>query len=97
MKNNGQVTPAFRYIDILLICMMILPLFGALAVQALFQPASSADLEITGAKIYFTIPMPLQEWPITAAQVNSWAVILSILGVCLYLTHGIKVIPDSKR
>ena len=27
MKNNGQVTPAFRYIDILLICMMILLYF----------------------------------------------------------------------
>ncbi|MBR4537588.1 MAG: F0F1 ATP synthase subunit A [Clostridia bacterium] len=52
---------------------------------------------ISGAQVYFTIPMPLQEWPITAAQVNSWAIILSILGVCLYLTHGIKVIPDSKR
>jgi F-type H+-transporting ATPase subunit a len=41
--------------------------------------------------------MPIQEWPITAAQVNSWAVMLSILGLCLYLTHGIKVVPDSKR
>lgn len=97
MKNNGQVTPAFRYIDILLICMMILPLFGALAVQALFQPASSADLEITGAKIYFTIPMPLQDLEITESQVNSLAVMLSIFFLCLYLTHGLSTKAVLKR
>ncbi|MCR4885960.1 MAG: F0F1 ATP synthase subunit A [Clostridiales bacterium] len=54
-------------------------------------------VQIGGAQVYFTIPLPIQELPISAAQINSWAVMLSILGICLYLTHGIKVIPDSKR
>ncbi|MBR5109460.1 MAG: F0F1 ATP synthase subunit A [Clostridia bacterium] len=57
----------------------------------------SDGVVISGAQIYFTIPMPFQDMYITAAQINSWAVMLSILGICLYLTHGIKVIPDSKR
>ena len=88
-----------RLVDALLIALIILPL--ALAITLKICTAPDAPLEegvvISGAQVYFTLPMPLQEWPITEAQVNSWAVILSILGVCLYLTHGIKVIPDSKR
>ena len=88
-----------RLVDALLIVLIILPL--ALAITLKICTAPDAPLEegvvISGAQVYFTLPMPLQEWPITEAQVNSWAVILSILGVCLYLTHGIKVIPDSKR
>ncbi|MBR4334032.1 MAG: F0F1 ATP synthase subunit A [Clostridia bacterium] len=78
---------------------MILPLVLALVIKICTTPDAPLEdgVVISGAQVYFTIPMPLQEWPITAAQVNSWAVILSILGLCLYLTHGIKVIPDSKR
>ncbi len=88
-----------RLVDALLILLIILPLALALTIKICTTPDSPLEdgVVISGAQIYFTIPMPLQEWPITAAQVNSWAVILSILGVCLYLTHGIKVIPDSKR
>ena len=86
-------------VDVLLILLIILPLVLAMTLKALTTPDAPLEdgVSISGAQIYFTIPMPLQEWPITAAQVNSWAVILSILGVCLYLTHGIQVIPNSKR
>ena len=35
--------------------------------------------------------------PVTEAQVNSLAVMLSMLGLCLYLTHGLQVVPGSKR
>lgn len=88
-----------RQVDALLVLLMILPLALAIALKVLTTPEAplSEGVQISGAQIYFTIPMPLQEWPITAAQVNSWAVMLSILGLCLFLTHGIKAVPDSKR
>ena len=88
-----------RLVDALLLLLIILPLVLAMAIKICTTPDAPLEdgVVISGAQVYFTIPMPLQEWPITAAQVNSWAIILSILGVCLYLTHGIKVIPDSKR
>ncbi|MBE7010130.1 MAG: F0F1 ATP synthase subunit A [Ruminococcaceae bacterium] len=45
-------------------------------------------IAITGAQIYFTLPLPIQDLPITEAQINSWMVIISVTGLCLYLTHG---------
>ena len=88
-----------RTVDLLLILLMVLPLAGAMILKILTAPEAklSDGVQIAGAQIYFTIPLPIQELPITASQVNSWAVMLSILGSCLYLTHGIKVIPDSRR
>ena len=88
-----------RRVDALLLLLILLPLALAIVLKICTTPDAPLEdgVVISGAQVYFTIPMPLQEWPITAAQVNSWAVILSILGLCLYLTHGIKVIPDSKR
>ena len=41
--------------------------------------------------------MPVQDWYITEAQINSWLVIISVFFLCLYMTHGIKQKPDSKR
>ena len=95
MENKSRS----RLVDILLLLLIILPLIGAMALKVLTAPDAplSEGVVISGAQIYFTIPMPLQDMYITAAQINSWAVMLSILGICLYLTHGIKVIPDSKR
>ena len=95
MENKSRS----RFVDILLLLLIILPLVGAMALKVLTTPDAplSEGVVISGALIYFTIPMPIQDMYITAAQINSWAVMLSILGVCLYLTHGIKVIPDSKR
>ncbi len=95
MENKSRV----RLVDLLLILLIVLPLVGAMAVKVLttVEAPLSEGVQISGAQIYFTIPMPIQDLPITAAQVNSLAVILSILGICLYLTHGIKVIPDSRR
>ena len=88
-----------KLVDALLLLLTIAPLALAILLKVLFTPDAPLEdgVSISGALIYFTIPMPFQEWPITEAQINSWAVILSILGLCLYLTHGIKVIPDSKR
>ena len=88
-----------RLVDFLLLLLILLPLVGAMALKVCTAPDAplSEGVQISGAQIYFTIPMPLQDLPITSAQINSWAVMLSILGLCLYLTHGIKVVPDSKR
>ena len=85
-----------RLVDILLLVMIILPFAGAAALKVVTKPPSE-EISITGAMIYFTIPMPLQDLPITEAQVNSLAVMIAILGLCLYLTHGIAVMPHSKR
>ena len=86
----------FVAVDVLLIAMMILPIVAIIALKVLTTPLSDG-VNITGARIFFTIPMPLQDLPITEAQINSWAVIVSILALCLYLTHGLKIKADTKR
>ena len=88
--TRAQVT------DFLLLCMIILPFVGAMILRVLTKPAAEG-ITVTGAQIYFTIPMPLQPLYITEAQVVSACVIVSLLGLCLFLTHGISVIPGSKR
>lgn len=54
------------------------------------------SINITGAKIYFEIPI-FGGIPITETQVNSWLVLLLIAALCLFLTHNLKVRPTSKR
>ncbi|MBQ8447856.1 MAG: F0F1 ATP synthase subunit A [Clostridia bacterium] len=41
--------------------------------------------------------MPIQDLPVTEAQVNSLLVVISIFGLCLYMTHGLKVEAETKR
>jgi F-type H+-transporting ATPase subunit a len=67
-----------------------------MVLKILLSPPTEG-ISITGAQIYFTVPMPLQPWPITESQVNSALVILSILGLCLYLTHGIRARVKTRR
>ena len=86
----------FKVVDMLLLAGAILPLLGAIVLKVLTTPASDG-INITGALIYFTIDMPLQPLLITEAQVVSAAVILAILFLCLYLTHGIAVVPNCRR
>ncbi|WP_295216515.1 F0F1 ATP synthase subunit A [Ruminococcus sp.] len=87
---------SFRVVDILLLLFTVLPLLGGMILKILTSPASEG-IEISGAKIFFTIPMPLQDLPITESQINSWLVILSVLFLCLYLTHGITAEGGSRR
>ena len=89
-------TRRFMAVDILLIIMMVLPLVCAITLKVLTTPLSEG-ITITGAQIYFTIPMPIQDLPITTAQINSWLVLISVFGLCLYLTHGLDVKGNSKR
>ena len=85
-----------RILDILLLSLAVLPFIGAMLLRVLTRPVSQG-VSITGAQIYFTIPMPLQDLPITESQVTSLAVILFVTFFCLYLTHGVTKIPSSKR
>lgn len=79
----------FLLVDILLTVMIIAPLVAAMLLKILTTPITEG-ISISGARIFFTIPMPLQDLPITEAQINSWLVMISILGVCLLLTHGLS-------
>lgn len=92
MKKSAKVV----IIDILLIAMMILPLAACIVLKILFSPATEG-ITVTGAIIYFTIPMPIMDLPITESQVNSWAVILTILAICLFLTRRLNIKSVSKR
>ena len=85
-----------RIIDILLIAMMILPFVGAMVLNILTKPPSEG-ISVTGAQIYYTIDLPLQPLYITEAQVVSLAVVLAILGLCLFLTRKLSVRPTTKR
>ena len=86
----------FKAVDILLLAGAILPLLAVMVLRILTAPPTEG-IEITGALVYFTIPMPLQDLPITEAQVNAWAVMLTILFLCLYLTHRLTAKPTTKR
>ncbi|MBE6810464.1 MAG: F0F1 ATP synthase subunit A [Ruminococcaceae bacterium] len=67
-----------------------------MVLKILFNPASEG-ISISGALIYFTIPMPLQNLPITESQVNSALVVITIFFLCLYFTHGLSVKANLKR
>lgn len=86
----------FILVDILLIAMMIIPLLFGIVLKVLTNPVSDG-IDISGALVYFTIPLPLGGLPITEAQINSCLVLISIFALCLYLTHGIKEKADTKR
>lgn len=89
MSEQTQHKTWFRVVDVLLILMMVLPLLTAMTLKVLTTPASDG-ISITGAQIYMTIPMPVMDLTITEAQVNSWLILISIFGLCLFLTHGLK-------
>lgn len=54
------------------------------------------NLEVTGAKILFEIPI-LGGITITETVVNMWIIMAVIVGLCLFLTHGMKVHARTKR
>ncbi len=86
----------FKIIDILLLICSILPIFGVILLKILtYEPASGVALR--GARVFFQIPMPIQDLYITESQLNSWAVVISILFLCLYFTHGLSKDAHTKR
>lgn len=52
------------------------------------------NIEITGAKILLEFPFGIT---VTETQVNMWIAMAIITVVCIWLTHGMKVKPTSKR
>lgn len=93
MKENKL---SFRAVDMLLIALMILPLVAGMALKVCTTPVEEG-ISISGARIFFTLPTPIQELPITESQVNTWLVMLSLLGLCLFLTHGIAADRRTTR
>ncbi len=58
------------------------------------------DVDISGARVFFTIPTSipvLGDLQISETLVVSWLVMLLITGLCIWLTHDLKVEKISKR
>ncbi|MBR3819435.1 MAG: F0F1 ATP synthase subunit A, partial [Clostridia bacterium] len=86
----------FKIADIFYIAMMIIPIIFGIVLKVLTTPASEG-ISITGARVYFTIPMPLQDFPVTESQVNSLIALTVVFFLCLFLTHGLTEKVDLKR
>lgn len=86
----------FKVIDIFYVIMMLLPIVCGIVLQVLTKPAST-EITITGARIFFTIPLPLQDYPVTESQVNSAMVLIALFFLCRFITHGISEKADLKR
>lgn len=83
--NNRELR--FRIVDGLYTALIIVPMVIGMVIKVLTQPVSEG-ISIAGANIFFTVPFPVQDLVITESQVNSWLVIAFMLGVCLFMTHG---------
>lgn len=83
-------------VDVLLLIGAIAPLIFGIVLKMLFTP-EKVGISISGALIYFTVPLPVQNLPITESQVNSALVIITIFFLCLYFTHGLTVKAELKR
>lgn len=89
-------TKGFVFVDVLLVLMMVVPIVIGIVLKILTMPASD-DIVISGAQIYFTLPMPIQDLPITESQINSLIVMITVTGLCLFLTHGINAGVKTRR
>ena len=86
----------FRIVDALYLLLTLAPILAVMVLKVLFTPAREG-IVITGALIYFNLPMPVMDFVITEAQINSFAVILALLGLCLFLTHGMHARFPTRR
>ncbi|QTE69699.1 F0F1 ATP synthase subunit A [Clostridiales bacterium] len=77
--------------------MIILPILALIVLKVLFTPAAGEGVQIAGALVFLEIPAPLMPIYLSESQVNSWGVMISILGLCLYLTHGLTAKAELKR
>ena len=91
-----KATLKFKITDIFYIVMMIVPIVFGIVLNVLTEPQAT-EITITGARIFFTIPMPLQDFPVTESQVNSALVLITIFFFCLCITHGISEKANLKR
>ena len=87
---------SFIALDVLYIAMMILPILSVMILKILtYLP--SEGITISGARIFFKLPLPLGGLPITESQIHSAAVMISLFFLCLYLTHGLAEKPNTRR
>ena len=86
----------FRLVDIFYIVMMLLPLVFCMVLKILTTPYVEGG-SIKGARIFLTIPMPVQDFPVTESQVNSLAVLITIFFFSRFITHGISERIELKR
>ena len=56
----------------------------------------SQEFTVTGAKVLFNIPL-FGGIAISETVVNTWIVMAVIVGLCLYMTHGIQVHCRTRR
>lgn len=85
-----------KAVDVLLLVLTLLPITLCILFQILFKPVSEG-ISVSGAVIYFTIPMPIQDLPITESQINSFAVLLTVMFLTLFLTRRLRVRDISIR
>jgi len=90
------LTPHFLFVDRLYLLLAALPLVAGMFLQLLTKPAADG-IEISGARIFFTIPLPIQNLPITESQINSWLVVLTIFWLSKWLAHGVTETAVTKR
>ena len=58
------------------------------------------ELDINGARIFFTLPIDLPvlgQLKISETMIVSWIVMILITGLCIWLTHDLKEENISKR
>ena len=90
-RKNGDMLK-----NVLLLILTVLPIAAAVVLKVLTAPLEEG-IQIHGARIYFTVPLPLGGLPVTESQINSFAVMLSVLFLCLFLTRGMTVRGGGKR
>ncbi|MGN0444499.1 MAG: F0F1 ATP synthase subunit A [Acutalibacteraceae bacterium] len=87
---------SFRILDCFYIFMMILPIVCGIVLKVLTNEPSD-EVSITGARVFFTLKMPVQNFIVSESQINSWLVMITIFFLCLYLTHGLSERGELKR
>lgn len=93
MKTESR---AFKLFDLLCLAVCVLPIIACIVIKILTEPMADG-INIEGATVYFTLKTPLGALPITETQVNSAFAVVTILGLCLYFTRGLKTKPTLKR
>lgn len=93
MKTESR---AFKLFDLLCLAVCVLPIIACIVIKILTEPMADG-INIEGATVYFTLKTPLGALPITETQVNSAFTVVTILGLCLYFTRGLKTKPTLKR
>lgn len=96
MKKLQSKNLKFIVIDIVYLSIAIIPLICGMVLNILTSPLSEG-ISVSGALVYCSIKMPFQDLLVTESIVNSAIVIITLLGLCLYMTHGIAKNPNTRR